>query len=151
MRKHQWRKAHQMLGNSVMLKKNEEFIDAMIGKDEDLDEDSARAILSLYSVDVDSLTTELKKTVRATLGELSEDSKEAHNLRRILANVVKYEKDKDLSSIKPKDYINAMMNTISTAFPKPVYSFRNRSEGELPIGDKNILDGLAKELEDDCE
>lgn len=140
-----------MQGKSVMLKKNEEFVDAIIGRDEDIDEDSARAILSLYSVDVDSLTTELKKTLRAKLGELSDDSNESHNLRRTIANVVRDEKAKDPSSIMPKDYINNLMSNVSAAFPKPVYSFRNRSEGEMPSGDRDILDGLARELEDDCE
>lgn len=140
-----------MLSKLVMLKKNEEFIDAILGNDEDMDDESARAILSLYSVDVDALTSELKKKLRSTLAELSEDSKEAHNLRRTLANVVKYEKDSDPSSVKPKDYIDGMMNNISAAFRRPVYSFHNRADGEMPKEDKDILDGLAQELEDDGE
>lgn len=123
------------------------FVDAILGTGEDLHDELANAILKLHSIDEHDLTADFKAALRERLSLVPEESKEAHNLRRTLSNVVRYEKETSPDFARPKHYVRDIMNEVQAAFPKPVYSFRNRSEGAMSQNDEKILSELAKELD----
>ena len=131
--------------------KTEEFVDAILGSGDDLDDELATSILSLHLIDEDVLTVEFKARLTSRLAELPDNSKEAHNLRRTLSKVIEQEKQESPDFAKPKDYIGDLMRDMVAVFPKPIYSFHKRADGDMPSNDKNILDEPEEELGDESE
>lgn len=131
--------------------KAEEFAEALLGNDNDLDNELASEILQAYKIDEDGLVSSFKILLREKLGNLPEESKEANNLRRTLNSVIKSEKESSPHFAKPRDHIKNLFDGLSSAFQKPAYSFHKRTNGEMPDQDVKLLDDLSRELEDEDE
>lgn len=131
--------------------KKEQFIDAIIGKDEELTDELASKILSEFGIDESRLVDNFKDSIQNDLRKLHSESKEASNLRRTVRNITEYQKSSSLDVGEPEDYIASLINTVQSAFQKPVFSFRNRNNGEMSEKDKMILNELQEELNNEAD
>ncbi|MGI8544127.1 MAG: hypothetical protein ACR2MD_11725 [Aridibacter sp.] len=131
--------------------KKEQFIDAIIGKDEEITDELASKILIEFGIDESRLLGNFKNSIQHDLREMPPESKEFSNLRNTLRNITEYQRSSLPDIAEPKDYIANLINSIQSAFQKPVFSFRNRKNEEMSENDKMILNELQDELNNEAE
>lgn len=129
----------------------EQFMDGVLGCDEEMDDELASAILAEYGIDESSLVDDFKRHLQEEVRQLPENSIEASNLIATIKNIGEYQKTSAPDAIEPKKYIEDLFDAVRLSNRKPVYAFRNRKERELSEKDKNILDELENELNDETE
>lgn len=136
---------------SVEQTKKEQFIDAIIGKDEELTDELASKILIEFDIDESRLLDNFKNSIQQDLREMQPESKESSNLRTTLRKITEYQKSSMPDVAEPKDYIANLINSVQSAFQKPVFSFRNQKNGEMSENDKMILNELQEELNNEAD
>lgn len=130
--------------------KKEQFIDAVLGRDDEMNDELASSILAEYGIDESGLVDGFKRSIQEDLRLIPSDSSEAVNLRATVRKITEYQKASDSEAAEPKNYIADVFNSVRSAFQKPRFAFHNQ-KGELPESDKEILDELEKELSDEVE
>ena len=128
--------------------KHEQMIDAILGTDEEMSDESASEILGLYGLTDNDLINSFKTSMSKRLQELPAESEEARNLGGMLRNVRDYQRNVTGERITPKDRISKLLDGLLTPPFVVSYAFRDRKDGELSDSDKQILDDLKRELLD---
>lgn len=124
------------------------MIDAILGSDEEMPNESATEILGLYGLTDNDLINSFKTSMSKRLQELPSDSGEAKSLGGLLRNVRDHQKDLTGERLTPKERISRLLEGLITPPATVSYAFRERKDGELPDSDKQILDDLKRELLD---
>ncbi|MBK9215827.1 MAG: hypothetical protein IPM59_09550 [Chloracidobacterium sp.] len=128
--------------------KHEQMIDAILGSDEEMSNESATEILGLYGLTDNDLIDSFKASMSKRLQELPADSDDAKSLGGLLRNVRDYQKGLTGERLTPKERIAKLLDGLITPPTAVSYAFRERKDGELPDSDKQILDDLKRELLD---
>jgi hypothetical protein len=131
--------------------RREEMIDAILGHDEEMTDEMASDILTLYGVTENDLIDNLKASISEKLKHLPAESDVARRLGGMLKNLRDYQKEITGAKLSPTDRISQLLDGLFTPPLTARYSFRDRKEGELPDSDQTILDDLKKELLDRSE
>lgn len=135
---------------SIQKSMREEMIDAIIGIDEEMDDDTAREILESYGLNEDDLLAEFKQCIRVELRNIDPATRESENLGKTLKNINDFQNQSSPYSVVPKDWVSGMLNKLlPESQTKPLYSFHNRNDGEMSDHDKKILDDLEDELKEE--
>lgn len=129
--------------------KREEMIDAILGPDEEMTDETAAEILNQYGIDETKLLDNFKVSVQKHLRQIPASSDESKKLGAMLRDIGEFQRASAPEAISPKDWIAGLMNNLIPRQSAPSYSYRDRKEGDLPASDQELLDGLKKELEED--
>jgi hypothetical protein len=129
--------------------------EALIGKDFELDAETAEEILRSYQLSSDQITGEFKSRLQERIrrNEL-EGGKEAENenLRFFLNDIKNYQKARSPDNIRPLEWIKSLIdNTTQQLFPTQglARAYRGRKDDELSEKDQKLIDDLEAELNDD--
>src|SRR5688500_4493006 len=102
--------------------KEDQVLDAILGPDEEMDEEMAGYILAQHGVDEFSLVDEFKRSLQEEVRSLSQDSQEAINLNTTIRNITEYQRASSPALMKPADLLEGIFNQSTSAFPRPVYA-----------------------------
>lgn len=131
--------------------KKKNFEDAIFGREDEISDELAIKILNLNNIDETELLPGFKARIQERLRNISPNDQEAANLLATLRNITEYQKKTSPGEQEPRNYIKELFDGCSNAFRKPILSFHNRQDGEMPDEDRLILDQLKEELNDDSE
>jgi hypothetical protein len=126
--------------------KREEMIDAIIGADEEMTDELASKILTLYGITENDRIENLKGSIKERLRNVPAESDAARQLGGMLRNLGNYQKEITGAKLSPSQRISELLGGLLAPPLTASYSFRDRKEGELPESDQAILDDLKKEL-----
>ena len=129
-------------------------MDAILGSDEEMDEETATEILQLYGITGSQLLEGFKLRLNAELRKHHEETNEVSKpLSAVLQSVREQQRQSESESVTFQSYIANFLNNPMTHNTETyaLYSFHKLQEGEVSEEDKNILDELRAELENDEE
>ena len=126
----------------------EQLIDAIIGADEEMTDELASEILGFYGIADNDLIESFKASISEMLKNLPIESEGAKRIAGMQRNLRDYQKEITGVNLSPKERIAQLFGGLFTPPVTASYSFRDRTEGELPDSDIAILDELKKELLD---
>ena len=132
----------------------DELRDRILGSDEEMSDELASRILESYDIDENQLINAFKARIQTELKKTYDpNSQDSQNLSNTLKNISEYQRAASPRSVEPKDWIANLINKVipPTAHAQPLYSFRKREDGEMSDHDKQILDDLRAELENEKE
>ena len=128
--------------------KREQMIDAILGIDEEMSDESASQILGLYGLTDNDLVNSFKAALARRLADLPANSEEVRNVGGLLKNVRDHQKVITGQNLSPRERISNLVDGLLLPPVSANFAFRDRKEGELPDADKEILEGLKQELRD---
>jgi hypothetical protein len=129
--------------------KREEFLEAIFGSDEEMDDQSADEILASHGIKSSDLVEEFKLCLQA---ELRRHLHETNEISKPLEAALKAIRDQQHASqpapVKADSWIDSFLGDgiSSSAQPQLQYSFNRQKEGAISANDKKILDELEGEL-----
>jgi hypothetical protein len=126
--------------------KQEEMIDAIFGADEEMTDELASEILTLYGITENDQIDNLKSSIAEKLKHMPIESDATRQLGGMLRNLRDYQKEITGAKLSPNERISELLGGVFTPPVTASYAFRDRKEGELPDSDQAILDDLKKEL-----
>lgn len=139
--------------NQKIQRTEEEIIDeALFGIDEDIDAETVEEILNSYDINSEDLVNDLKLKIKHELKENygnNEKEQESENLGRVLRDISNYQRANDPKQIEPKSLIQGFLDGTIQKKLKPSLDFRNKSKDGISEHDKQILDDLEKENEEE--
>jgi DNA-binding PucR family transcriptional regulator len=126
--------------------RREDVIDAILGRDEEMTDEMASDILTLYGITENDLIDNLKASISERLKHVPAESDVAQRLGGMLRNMRDYQKKITGAKLSPSERISQLLGGLFSPPVTATYSFRDRKEGQLPESDQEILDNLKKEL-----
>ncbi len=126
--------------------KQEEMIDAIIGVDDEMTDELASEILTLYGITENDRIDSLKASIAERLKQVPAESDAARQLGGMLRNLWNYQKEITGANLSAGQRISELLGGLFAPPLSASYSFRDRKEGELPESDQAILNDLKKEL-----
>lgn len=126
--------------------------EALFGLDEEIDTETADDILASYGISSEELVADFKlliqQEVRENYGNV-EKKKEFENQLRVLKDILNYMRASDPELIEPKTLIQGFLKGEIQPRAKPSFAFRNKGKEGISSKDKQILDELEKELDEE--
>lgn len=133
----------------------DKVLDALLGPDLEIDEDTAEKILRSHGISSDALVDELQAMMQERIrkNEL-EGNKQAdnENLRYFVRDITNYKRARSPDSVKPESWIDSILdNTTRVLFPNQskAQAYRGRKDGHLTENDQNLIDEIEAELDEE--
>lgn len=128
----------------------EDLMDAILGPDEEMDDDLADEILNSYGLRGPQLVEEFKLLVEAELKRHYQETSEISKpLEVALRSIIDQQRSAQPAPVQADSWIEAFLagNVSSGASSRFLYSFHKQKEGSVSEKDKELLDELERELE----
>jgi hypothetical protein len=132
----------------------EQLLDSILGPDEEMDDELAAEILTSCGITGSELVEEFKLLVQSELRQhYQETNQVSQPLSGALRSIRESQTQPEAEPDNPKSRITSILhgtvppNNQSTV----LYAFHNLADGEVSGNDKQILDELRAELEDEQE
>ena len=136
--------------NLVPLKSpREELLDAILGPDEEMDDELADEILRSHNLTGSQLVEEFKLHLQAEIkSHLQATNEISKPLEAALKSIREQQREAEPEPVEADSWIAGFLGgTISAgAQPQLLYSFHRQKEGAISASDKKILDELETEL-----
>jgi hypothetical protein len=126
--------------------------DALLGKDLEIDVDTAESILQSYGISSDTLVDELKALMQERIRTNTREgtkTEETENLHHFVRDITNYKRARAPDSVKPDSWIKSIIdNTTAGLFPNhtTAQAYRGRKDGSLSDQDQNLIDEIEAEL-----
>ncbi len=127
----------------------EELFDAILGPDEEMDDELADDILRSYNLTGSQLVEEFKLRLKSELKDHLQATNEISKpLEGALKSIIEQQRASQPEPVKADSWIAGFLGgSISLgAQPQLLYSFHKQKEGAVSANDKKILDELEIEL-----
>jgi hypothetical protein len=130
----------------------EELLDAILGPDEEMDDELANKILDHYNLTGAQLVEEFKLRLQAEAKSHFQETNEVSKpLEAALKSIREYQRAAEPEPVRAESWIDAFLrgSIASGAQQQPLYSFHRLREGSATANDQKILDELEAELGDE--
>jgi hypothetical protein len=131
----------------------DELYEALLGSDEEMDDEEASEILAGHGINSSDLLLEFKSRVETDARRIQSNGKTIpvpmQNAIKNLRATIDSQKQEE-NSIDPAEHIESLLSGKAQAATNSAgrYSFRNRKAGEkISNNDRNLLDSLEDEVE----
>lgn len=136
--------------NSMSNQKSEieKIEDAVFGSEEEFDENLARDIAESYNISPEELVEQVKIRMQSEVRRRSQNNEEKpENLLRAIKSIGNYQR-KNAEIEEPKSRIQSLFDG-SILNLRPSFAFRNKSKDGISENDKQILEDLESELDEE--
>jgi hypothetical protein len=129
----------------------EELFDAILGPDEEMDDELADEILSSYDLTGSQLVEEFKVRLQSELKRHFEETNEISKpLETALKSIMARQRASEPAPVEAEPWIGSVLagSVASSAPAELLYSWHKQKEGAVSDKDKRILDELEGELKE---
>jgi hypothetical protein len=133
----------------------DELFDALIGPDEEIDDETAKEVLKIYGVSSSDLVSKLKSRVEADVRKLRSESKSTpvpiQNALKNLQTATTPHPKPDPMNVDPNTHINNLLGGKAKAVSGAAgrIGFRGRKAGErVSRKDKELIESLKAEVDE---
>ncbi len=129
----------------------EELFDAILGPDDEMDDELAEEILSSYDLTGPQLVEDFKLLLQSELKHHFEETNEISKpLETALKNIMAEQRASEPAAVEAEPWIGSILaGTVTSSAPAELlYSWHRQKEGAVSEKDKRILDELEGELKE---
>lgn len=126
----------------------EELFDAILGPDEEMDDEQADEILRSYNLTGSQLVEEFKLRLQAELKNHLQATNEVSKPLEALKSIREQQRAAEPEPVEADSWIAGFLGggISPSTQPQLLYSFHKQKEGAVSANDKKILDELETEL-----